>query len=213
MKVKIAVVAAGLGLSMWAGPAGADTVRTFSLTVGHHENIKTLDDHKVDEILAAASKVLKKCNVVLKRQGHVGTFASTRTPPKITNADQRDAVHRENFDIKVVELPIDFCRVSQMHEGCAWDPPPPPARQAPQHKSMILSDIADAKMAGMIWAHEFGHKRGLTHRSGDRKALMSCRVPLQLDEPEINDHECKCFREGPESCGDPIETAQQCSIN
>lgn len=212
MKVKIAIAAAWLGLLTWAGPVVATEVRTFSLTVGHHKSID-LDEDKVDEIMAAASKVLKKCNVVLKRKGRVGTFASSKTPSKIEDAADRDAVHRENFDIKVVDLPIDFCRVSQMHEGCAWDPPPPPAKQAPRHRSMILSDISNAKMAGMIWAHEFGHRTGLSHRSGNRNALMSCRVPLQLEQPALSDHECKCVRGGPGSCDDPIETAQQCSIN
>ncbi|WP_068013886.1 hypothetical protein [Rhodoplanes sp. Z2-YC6860] len=210
MKTKIAVAAAWLGLLMWAGPAVAVEADPIPLTVGHHRSIHLSDD-KVDEILAAASKVLKKCNVVLKRRGHVRAFESSRTPSKIEDAADRDAVHRENFDIKVVDLPINFCRVSQMHEGCAFDPAP--GEDAAQHKSMIVSDIANAKMAGMIWAHEFGHMRGLTHRSGDRKALMACRVPLQLDEPEISDHECKCFREGPASCGDTAEPAQLCSIN
>ena len=211
MIMKVAIAAAWLGLMVWAGPAGADSVRTFSLTVGHHKSIHLSGD-QVDKILAAASTALKKCNVVLKRKGPVGTFASSKTPSKIKDATDRDTVHRENFDIKVVDLPIDFCRVSQMHEGCAWDPPPPPAKQVPRHRSMILSDIANAEMAGIIWAHEFGHRTGLPHRSGDRNALMSCQVPIQVKQPDLNDHECKCFRGGPGSCDDPIETAQLCSV-
>lgn len=209
MKKKVAIAATWLGLLIWAGPAAGE-VRTFSLSVGHHKNVD-LNDDKVDEILAVASKVLKKCDVVLKRKGHVDKFAVSRMPSGIEDATARDAVHRENFDVKVVDLPIGFCRVEQPHQGCAFDPAP--GQDVAQHKSMILMDIQNAKMAGMIWAHEFGHKRGLTHRSGDRKALMACRVPIQLDEPEISDHECKCFREGPASCGDTPEPAQVCSIN
>jgi hypothetical protein len=209
MKTKVAIAATWLGLLIWAGPATGE-VRTFSLSVGHHKNVH-LDDDKVDEILAVASKVLKKCDVVLKRKGHVDKLAVSRMPSGIEDAAARDAVHRENFDIKVVDLPIGFCRVEQPHQGCAFDPAP--GEDVAQHKSMILMDIQDAKMAGVLWAHEFGHKRGLTHRSRDRKALMSCRVPIQLDEPEISDHECKCFREGPASCGDTAEPAQLCSIN
>jgi hypothetical protein len=209
MKTKVAIAATWLGLLIWAGPAAGE-VRTFSLSVGHHKNVH-LGDDKVDEILAVASKVLKKCDVVLKRKGHVDKLAVSRMPSGIEDAAARDAVHRENFDIKIVDLPIGFCRVEQPHQGCAFDPAP--GEDVAQHKSMILMDIQDAKMAGVLWAHEFGHKRGLTHRSGDRKALMSCRVPIQLDEPEISDHECKCFREGPASCGDTAEPAQLCSIN
>jgi hypothetical protein len=210
MKTKVAIVALGLGLLMWAGSSVAAEVRTFSLSVGHHKDVH-LDDDKVDEILAAASKVLKKCDVVLKRKGHVDKFASSRTPSEIKDPAARDAVHREDFDIKVVELPIGFCRVKQPHEGCAFDPAP--GQDVAQHKSMILMDIQDPKKAGVLWAHEFGHKRGLTHRSDDRKALMLCQVPIGLAEPDISDHECKCFREGAAACGDAPEPAQLCSIN
>jgi hypothetical protein len=210
MKTKIVIAAAWLGLLMWAEPASAQNTRTYSLSVGHHESIELADD-QVDKILAEASKVLRKCNVVLKRKGPVGTFSSSRTPLNIRNAADRDAVNRENFDIKVVALPIEFCRVEQTHEGCAWDPPPPPARQVAQHRSMIVSELQSAKVAGMIWAHEFGHRTGLPHRS-DRNALMACQVPIERETGELTERECNCFRGGPGSCAGPAEPAEQCSI-
>ena len=211
MKLKVAFAATWLGLLTWAGPAvAAAEVPPFPLSVGHQKSVR-LDDDKVDEILAEASKVLKKCGIVLKRKGHVGQFAAPRVPSPIDSAADRDAIHHEDFDIKVVELPIGFCRVEQPHEGCAWDPLP--GKNKPQYKSMIVMHLPDVKQVARIWAHEFGHKRGLTHRSGNRKALMACRVPVELAEPELNDHECKCLRDGPEDCGDEIETPQTCSIH
>src|ERR1700754_1266853 len=103
-RMKIALAAIGFGLLIRAEPAGAeDNTRTFSLTIGHHERIRDVDEDKVDAILAEASKVLRKCHVVLKRKGHVGTF--DRAPSKVENEDDRDAVHREDFDIKIVEFP------------------------------------------------------------------------------------------------------------
>jgi hypothetical protein len=151
---------------------------------------------------------LKKCNVALKRKGSVGTFASPNAEGNISNPTQRDAVHRVNFDIKVVQF-VDFCRVDQVGQvGCAWDPPPPPAKQIPRHQSMIVSDlIGNTKLTGMIWAHEFGHRTGLPHR-GQKKALMACKV----EGRQINQKECNCLRGGPGFCTDPPEPAQLCGI-
>jgi hypothetical protein len=205
MKAIIAIVC--LGSLMSAGPVGAQQTKTYLLTVGHHKNVE-VSDKQVDEILTEASKVLKKCNVELKRKGSVGLFKSSDTPASINKAADRDAVHKENFDIKVVKSPIFFCRVDQMGGvGCAWDPPPPPAKQKPRHRSMIIANLEDAKLAGKIWAHEFGHRTGLPHRS-DKSALMACKV----EDAQIGDKECKCFRGGPGSCDREPESAEQCAI-
>jgi hypothetical protein len=208
MQTIIAIVC--LGLVMWANPASAQQIRTYSLTVGRHHAVQLSPDH-LDAILAESSKVLKKCNVVLKRKGSVGTFASPNADGTIAKASERDAVHRENFDIKVVQQLIDFCRVDQLGQvGCAWDPPLPPAKQIPQHRSIIVVALTDIKRAGMILAHEFGHRTGLPHRS-DRNALMACEV--RVDGGEISQKECNCFRGGPGSCpDDPPEPAGRCGL-
>lgn len=210
MKMKIVIAVAWLGLLTWAEPASAQNTRTYSLTVGRHKSVKLTNDD-VDKLLAEASKALKKCNVVLKRQGSVSTFNSSKTPAHIGTAADRDAVNKEDFDIKVVAFSIDFCRVGQMHQGCAWDPPPPPARQLPRRKSIIVTDLKIPNI-GMVWAHEFGHRTGLPHRT-ETTALMACRVPTELERAELSDHECKCFRGGPGSCSDPIETAELCGAH
>jgi hypothetical protein len=205
MKAIIAIVCLGLLLS--AEPVGAQQTKTYLLTVGRHKNVE-VSDKKVDEILTEASKVLKKCNVELKRKGSVRLFRSRNTPANINKATDRDAVHREKFDIKVVEIPIFFCRVDQLGGvGCAWDPPPPPAKQRPRHRSMIIGNTEDAKVAGKIWAHEFGHRTGLPHRS-EKNALMACKI----EDAEISDKECQCFRGGPGSCDQEPEPAEQCAL-
>jgi hypothetical protein len=217
MKTQIIIAIVCLGLLIWVDPGSAQQIRTYSLTIGRHHKV-ALSADKVDKILAEASKVLKKCNVALKRKGSVGTFASPNAEAIISNATERDAVHRENFDIKIVQL-VRFCRVEQPGQvGCAWDPPPSPAKQIPQHRSIIVGVLADTtligpvsiltdtKLTGMIWAHEFGHRTGLPHRS-DKNALMACKV----ERARINQRECDCFRRGPGPClDDPPEPAEQC---
>jgi hypothetical protein len=198
-----------LGLLNWIEPAGAQGTKTYSLTVGRHHSV-SMSDEKADKILAEASKVLHKCNVVLKRNGPVRTFESSHTPATIRNRATRDAVFREDFDVKVVKLFIRFCRVRQTGQvGCAWDPPPPPAEQLPRHRSIIVADLPDPdiELAGKIWAHEFGHRTGLPHRD-DRNALMACKVK----DAEIDQEECDCFRGGPGSCDREPEPATQCAI-
>jgi hypothetical protein len=123
----------------------------------------------------------------------------------VKDAATRDAIHKENFDVKIVEHMLDFCRVGALQAGCAWDPAP--GKDRPQYRSIIVANMSDAKLAGRIWAHEFGHMTGLPHR-GDNNALMACRV----ERAQISEDECKCFRGGPGACAREPEPAGQCPI-
>jgi hypothetical protein len=216
MQIIIAIVC--LRLLMWVEPASAQV--THELTVSHHGDI-ALSDGEVDEILAAASEVLKKnsCNVTFKRKGSVQTFTSSSTPKAITTAAKRDAVHSETSDVKVVET-IGFCRGEGPHAGCAWDPPP--GGSQPQHRSMIVEHRPDAvrnrddkaKVLGALWAHEFGHRTGLWHRD-ELDALMTI-CPLVLDQAipqvKVDSRECVCFLGGPGACRTP-EPPARCPIS
>jgi hypothetical protein len=212
MQTIIAIVC--LGLLMWVEPAGAQSTR--SLTVSHHRDIPLSED-QVDEILAKASEILQKnsCNVTFRRSGPVRPFASSTTPATIETAADRDAVHREDSDVKVVKA-IKYCRDEhdrgQDHDGCAWDPPRP--GRPPQHRSMIAVHRQDTRLAGLVWAHEFGHRTGLWHRS-EADALMTI-CPLDLDrlipQEKVNRRECNCFVGGPDSCRTPAPVRVQCTI-
>jgi Matrixin len=213
MKMQMIVAIACLGLLMWVEPASAQS--TYSLTVSHHRDI-ALSEDKVDQILSKASEILKKnsCDVTFKRKGSVRTFASADTPAIIETAADRDAVHSENSDVKVVKA-IEFCRDNrdkgQAHDGCAWDPPR--QGQRPRHRSMIVIPHQDTRLSGLVWAHEFGHRTGLWHRS-EADALMTI-CPLDLDskipQEQVNRRECNCFLGGPGSCSPP-EPAAECRI-
>lgn len=176
---------------------------THELTVRHHPNI-ALSDDQVDSILAEASKILKKnsCDVTFKRKGPVRPFGSSSTPEAIGSEADRDAVHRERSDVKVVGA-LNFCRDEGPHAGCAWDPAGPD--QPPQRRSMIVSPQSDARRAGLLWAHEFGHRTGLWHRSEVDALMTICELNLDavIPQEKVNSYECNCFMGGPGSCSKP----------
>jgi hypothetical protein len=105
--VKTPTIAAMACLTLLAGLEPAIAQATYSLSVSRHPSVQLTED-KVDRILADASRMLQKksgykdrpddvaCNVTLKRDGAVHTFASSNTPAVITNESERDAVHKEN---------------------------------------------------------------------------------------------------------------------
>jgi hypothetical protein len=196
MQIIIAIVC--LGLLMWVEPASAQT--THSLKVSRHPNVE-LSDRAVDAIFVEATEIMRKnsCEVKFRRDGPVQTFASSNTPEKITDRTSRDAVHREDSDVKVVSA-IEFCRENGQHAGCAWDPLRP--GQRPQHRSMIVVPQPTTKFAGILWAHEFGHRTGLFHRSAPDALMTKCDLLLDLVIPQekVSGEECHCFLGGPGSC-------------
>ena len=187
------IIAACESLARWVNPYGQTA---HLLSVGRHYTVP-FSEEKVDQILAAASKVLQNvaCNVMLKRTGPIYTFGSPSVPAIIKNQVERDEVHKVKFDpdgivsVKIVER-IEFCRPNfgkSLFNGCSW----------PRHfRSMIV--VADPKpdVPELVWLHEFGHQTGLWHRRPDNAALMS-PCPLATTNVQITADECKCFRKGP----------------
>lgn len=169
---------------------------THLLSVGRHHSVP-FSEEKVDNILAAASKVLHDagCHVTLKRAGPLRTFASPNTPAIIKNQTDRDEVHKVRFtpddvvSVKIVER-IEFCRPNfgkSLFNGCSW----------PRHfRSMIVIAEPKPHVPELVWLHEFGHQTGLWHRRPDDAALMS-PCPLTRANSQITADECKCFRQGP----------------
>jgi hypothetical protein len=201
---------------MWAEPASTQELRTHELTVRYHKDIELTDD-KVKRILAQASEVLQRhsCNVRFTLKEPVRPFKSPDTPRDIKNKHHRDAVHREDSDVKVVST-IEFCRPDRdVGLGCAWDPSADNESQ-PQRRSMIVVD-PDAlpgrpqrrlKFNGVLWAHEFGHMTGLFHRRESKALMTACGI--ETDTVKIKPHECDCFRRGPGSCPHETDPPDMC---
>jgi hypothetical protein len=210
--MQIILVILCLGLVVWVGPANAEqSRRTFSLTVGFH---KKVDRHyEIDKIFEAASSVLEQCNVVIKREGDIGTFSAPNDKGEVGGARERDAVHRVNFDIKVVK-DMTFCRGEQLLglSGCSWDPLPNKLPETPQRRSIIVTELPeDLKVAGRVLAHEFGHFTGLPHRDQPNALMVTCAVG-KPENVQINNMECGCFRGGRASCNLPDSGPPNCDI-
>ena len=182
-----------LDLLMWVGPAGAESV--YELTVRRHRDV-TLSNNDVDRNLADATEIMRKgqCNVIFKRKGPVQEFASRRTP-KIIGKDSpsdRDAVHREDADVKVVKE-IKFCRPGlpfNQFDGCAWPP-----RMGRRSMIVVQNPAEPFPNIGRLWAHEFGHRVGLRHRSDPTALMTGCS--FSGDPVRISQDECECFVHGP----------------
>ena len=193
MKTILTIVFAGL--LIWSAPAGA---KTYSLTVSVHKDVADLTRNEAKAILKRASRIMHaaRCNVKFTLGGDIGRFDVPGTK-EITTEAQRDAVHNVKANVKIVDK-IGFCFAPGEFRGCAFPTDQPPGSPG---ISIILTRN-EASLANR-WAHEVGHRMGLSHRRGlDKKPLMTaCSVEPQ--SKKLTREECKCFLEGPLSCGTP----------
>ncbi|HEV2816638.1 MAG TPA: hypothetical protein VGW40_05390 [Allosphingosinicella sp.] len=148
-------------------------------------SLAILSDDEADSIFAEASSILQSndgpfdvpCSVVLLRAGPVTTFADT--DGTIDTSAELETVFGLNGNVKVVER-IDFCGVFNVAiRGCGGIP----------GSSFIVERVEG--LDGMIWAHEFGHNRGLFHRDDLPEALMYFRAGAT--HRRINRSECTAF--------------------
>jgi hypothetical protein len=196
--VRTPVAIACLGLLLWVEPATGESARpliTHELTVSHHRSIH-LSSGQVRNILKIMSRdVLDECDVAFKLVGEVEPFASRDTPHTISDKDDLEAVHREPADVKIVKA-IDFCKRDSAFDGeftgCAWRPKPRP-------KTMIVTQV-EPRLRPFLWAHEFGHTRGLPHRRDPEALMTPCR--LFGDNRQVTTRECSCFRKDAGGCAE-----------
>jgi hypothetical protein len=137
-------------------------------TVTHNVTVKRYDavsytQKRVDDALSNASDALKKvdaagdisADVVLKRSGALGTTdVGTGT---ISSQQDFDALFdasspAKNRDVRIV-VAINWCGKVRSFIGCA---------DIAGHRMVVVPKAAD--MEGPLWAHEFGHTKGLHHR-------------------------------------------------
>jgi hypothetical protein len=189
--MRTAIALTCLALLVGVNQAGAQA--THSLSISRHVSVP-FSESKVDDILAAASKILHSagaCDVTLKRTGPIQTFTSPNPEGIIRNQSDRDAVHKENFDSSVVNVKIvkeiDFCIPPfTSFRGCSLPL---------SFRSIIVA--ADRPFPELVWPHEFGHQTGLWHRSVHKATSLMSPCPLQADNVQLTKDECKCLQKGP----------------
>jgi hypothetical protein len=194
-----------LALLVWIEPAGAQQV--YSLKVSIHKDLPKLTEDQIDDALDRASSLLKEpgnqCNVTLKRNGAIETFEFDSAPKNIRTPDDLEAVHRVPGDVKIVES-IHYCmgkydKVSWW--GCSWRPEGL-AKTVIVVRGMLPGPVVGRDRRYLLWAHEFGHTKGLHHRVDDERALLT-PCAIKTTTRRITNDECTCFQNGPEGCKIP----------
>ena len=150
-------------------------------------NTSPLTDAQADTILADATTVLRTndgpgdvaADVRMERNGAVTTF--TTGDGSIDSQAEFNAVNGLAGNTKVVNQ-INWCGVILPNViGCA----PVPGT------SLVVVRFA-ANQEGILWAHEFGHNKGLNHRN-DANAVMNGTIGV--NRRRINQAECDAYRQ------------------
>jgi len=160
----------------------ADVARQ-KLAVRYHTKTR-LDNTCVDCILADATEILQTkdgaddvaCPVRLARKGDVTEF-NTGSGSIDSQADF-NTIMGVRGDVKLVDE-INWCGRYVVAYGCAQ-----------KDKSLAVVPINPDK-AGILWAHEYGHVKGRSHRNAD-SALM--RAWLGTRNKKVNRAECRALR-------------------
>ena len=144
----------------------------------------TLNETTADKILSSAKAVLSKvdgpddvsCDVNFQRAGTVTVFTSAGGA--INSNDDFQRVCEENGNVHVVNE-INWCGDFGMKIGCA-----------PTPGDCVVVVRYFPSLEGILWAHEFGHSKGLYHRD-EQHALM--RASIDPDNRRVNAFECGAY--------------------
>ncbi len=157
----------------------------YNLKIDRHIS-SDLTNNRSDQILVEMQNIIKindgdgdvVCDINFSRNGDVGTFDSGSG---IINS-QQDFINVNGLpgEIKVVNQ-INWCGgIAPNIIGCA----PVPGN------SMVVVRY-DESQEGILWLHEFGHNKGLSHRN-DPDVVMN--GVIGLTHKRINATECTAFQ-------------------
>jgi hypothetical protein len=146
-----------------------------------------LTNADADEILADATTVLKTdegardvaCSVTLSRVGDVTEF--TQGDGSIDTEAELSNLFALPGHIKVVNA-INFCNgFTPDTIGCASTP-----------GTSFVVERFTANQEGILWAHEFGHNKGLDHRDNDPNAVMNGTI--EVSRRRVTSAECGAYQ-------------------
>ena len=150
------------------------------LTVRRHSSA-TITTSQVDAILAEATTVLLgddgndfRCPVALKRTGVVGVFSSGDG-----SIDSQSEFNVLANGVNVVSE-INWCgSLGPDIVGCASKP------------GARMAVVRLTSNEGVLWAHEYGHNKGLNHSSISGRVM---KTPLESQNRTVDRYECNSFK-------------------
>lgn len=158
---------------------------SHKLEVNRHTN-STLTGAEADSIMADMSRILQisngtndtACKVRFSREGNISTF--TTANGIINSSADFNAIESEDGNVKVVNQ-INWCGSLLPNViGCARTP----------GSSMAVVRFT-GNQEGVLWAHEFGHNKGLAHRDSVNAVMRSF---IGLNHRIVNKDECTAFK-------------------
>lgn len=167
-------------------PVDPNAAFVFSLRVARHVD-QPFTDGRLGTVFGTMNTILQTVQtdcpdvateVTFERDGSIATFDVGDVV--ITTETALDAVFDLPQDIKVVNLMIGVCGLSSSDElavvlGCAAT-----------GESLVIVEFAEPD----VWAHEWGHVQGLTHRDGCARNLMHA---FEVNTNAVNELERDAF--------------------
>lgn len=171
-------------------PGSSSTVVTHALTVSRFSGIGDFTDRDAQDIIADMGHILRTdddgagpndvgCDVNFILAGAVETF--TAGTGEVRNAQHFQEIIGLPGDVKVVEN-IEWCenRINSTYVGCS------------DGSTFVVEAGFDRDTTGPLWAHEFGHVRGLMHREGEPEMIMNSIITRQ--SRQVDRRECRQYR-------------------
>jgi hypothetical protein len=163
---------------------GPDTTHQFQISRHDTANFTNAD---ADEMLDEATNLLQTndgegdvaCNVALVRKGDVTEFLTGIGV--INSPEDLYAVMGLPGEVKVVRH-IFWCGVFSTFLGCSEI----------GGNSFIVTDLGPGNRSAVVWAHEFGHNKGLLDCHFNCQYKLMNRI-LHSANRRINSHECSAF--------------------
>lgn len=171
-------------------PGSSSTVVTHALTVSRFIEVRDFTERDAQDVIADMGHILRTdddgagpndvgCEVNFILAGSVETFTAG-TGAIFTRQHFQEIIGLPG-DVKVVE-DIGWCEnvASDGYAGCS------------DGSTFVVEAGWDLDTAGPLWAHEFGHVRGLGHRQGEPKMIMNSIITRQ--SRQVDRRECRQYR-------------------
>jgi len=196
MKLRYTIVTAVLAAAVLAaGPAGGQVQSIFDITVAKHTDTAT--DGAAAANYTAGTTLLQTdnmicadvpCCVVLNKSGATGSVGVAGDGlDVITSTAELNSVFAFNtHHVKVVTSASNCCGVAGAILGCA----------STTTRNIVMVEGAPAD----VWAHEFGHTKGLAHNNTCAQLIMHA---TNLNTNAVTNAECTSFRAMPDRMGMP----------